>query len=186
MIRSTSDINLLSDFCKKFCNIIDKHTEYIIVSGFVAIASGRIRGTEDIDMIIRPINENEFIKTHNELISKGFIAMQGDNPEELYNEYLKDYLSLRYTFKDSPVPEMEIKFSKDKLDEYQLKTKTKLPLTNIDIWYSSINMNIAFKEELLKSQKDLEDAKHLRIIYSEKVDEKEIKKIKQMIKKYRL
>ena len=33
-------------------------------------------------------------------------------------------------------------------------------------------MNIAFKEQLLKSDKDIEDAQHLRIIYSDALDEK--------------
>ena len=39
-------------------------------------------------------------------------------------------------------------------------------------------MNIAFKEELLRSEKDMDDAKHLRIIYSDVLDENEITKIK--------
>lgn len=47
-------------------------------------------------------------------------------------------------------------------------------------------MNIAFKEELLKSDKDIEDAKHLRIIYGDKIDEKEIEKRKKEIRKLRL
>jgi len=186
MKRSISDLNELKDFCIRFCGIVERYTEYIIVSGFVAIASGRVRGTEDIDMIIRPMNIEQFIKMHGELLKNGFNAMQGTDPKELYEDYLKDKLSLRYTFKDEPLPEMEMKFSKDALDEYQFKTKEKLPLTNMDIWYSSINMNIAFKEELLKSHKDMDDARHLRLIYSEEIDEKEIMKTKQMIKRYRL
>lgn len=185
MTRDVSDLNILSEFCINFCKIIDKYTEYIVVSGFVAIASGRIRGTEDIDMIIKPITQETFNKLHVDLTAKGFVAMQSDNPKELY-EYLKENLSVRYTLEDSPVPEMEIKFSKDKLDEYQLQTKTKLKLTNLDIWFSSVNMNIAFKEELLKSSKDLEDARHLRIIYKEQMDKTEIEKIKKMIQRYRL
>ena len=47
-------------------------------------------------------------------------------------------------------------------------------------------MNIAFKEELLKSEKDIDDAKHLRIIYSDVLDENEIKKIKAEIHRLRL
>jgi hypothetical protein len=111
--------------------------------------------------------------------------MQIESPEELYEEYLLDKLSLRYIKKDQPLPEMEIKIEADALDSYQFKTKTKLDLTGLDIWFSSVEMNIAFKEELLKSQKDLEDAKHLRIVYSEQINENEIVKIKQMINKYR-
>ena len=40
-----------------------------------------------------------------------------------------------------------------------------------NIWFSSIESNIAFKEEYLKSDKDLEDAEHLRIIYKDKIDD---------------
>jgi len=185
MNRQISDKNMLSDFCLKFCRILEKYTDYIIVSGFVAIASGRIRGTEDIDMIIRPVDERKFISMHNDLKKNGFTAMQSDDTKELY-DYLKGKLSLRYTLKNNPLPEMEVKFSKDALDEYQFATRMKLPLTGLDIWFSSVNMNIAFKEELLKSPKDMEDARHLRIIYSENIHEDEIRKIKKMIKRYRL
>ncbi len=53
-------------------------------------------------------------------------------------------------------------------------------------WFSSIAMNIAFKEEYLKSDKDMEDARHLRVVYSDKINEKEINEIKKLIKKIRL
>jgi hypothetical protein len=48
MKRDVSNLNILSEFCTDFCRIIEKYTEYIVVSGFVAIASGRIRGTEGV------------------------------------------------------------------------------------------------------------------------------------------
>ena len=81
---------------------------------------------------------------------------------------------------------MEIKFAKDVLDELQLKTRKKLSFTKLDVYFSSIEMNIAFKEEYLRSNKDLEDAKHLRLIYKGKINADEIKSIKEMIKKLRM
>lgn len=186
MERKIYDKNILNDFCIKFCKVIEKYTKYIIVSGFVAIASGRTRGTEDIDIIIERVNKDVFNKMHNDLKKNSFIAIQGDNAEVLYEDYLSSNLSLRYTLSDRPLPEIELKFVKDLLDGYQLKTRTKLPLTGLDLWFSSINMNVAFKEEYLKSPKDIEDAKHLRFVYQGLIDEKEINKIKQMIKRYRL
>ena len=81
---------------------------------------------------------------------------------------------------------MEIKFSKDKLDEEQLETRQKLEFTGLNVYFSSIESNIAFKEELLKAEKDLEDARHLRIIYEGKIDEDKINKIKAQIGLYRL
>jgi len=183
--RGIDDKNILDRFCIDFCGVIEKHCEYIVVSGFVVIASGRARGTEDIDIIIERIGKDRFVKLHNALTKKGFVCIQSDDPEEIYG-YVKDKLSVRYTYEDKPLPEIELKMSKDELDEYQLKTKTKLPLTGLDIWFSSVNMNIAFKEELLKTDKDIEDAKYLRTIYDEEIDKKEINKIKAMIRRYRL
>ena len=175
--------NILDKFCIDFCKVVEKNCKYIIVSGFVAIASGRVRGTEDIDMIIERLNLKKFIQLHKDLIKNNFVCMQSDSEQEIY-DYLKDNLSVRYTYKNKPLPEMEVKFAKDYLDDYQLNNRIKLKITNLDIWFSSIETNIAFKEELLKSPKDLEDAKHLRNIFS--INELEINKIKKLIKELRL
>jgi hypothetical protein len=185
MERRIKDKNLLNDFAERFCRVVEKHSRYIIVSGFVAISSGRVRGTEDIDMIIEKLDAPGFLALHNALTKAGFKCMQTDDADEIF-EYLAENASVRYTFGDSPLPEMELKFAKDELDEYQLRTRTKLPLTGLDIWFSSINMNIAFKEELLRSDKDIEDAEHLRKVYSELIDGQEIEKIKSLIRKTRL
>ncbi len=175
--------NILDKLCIEFCKIVEKHCKYIVVSGFVVIASGRVRGTEDIDMIIEKLKLEKFIKLHKDLIKNNFVCMQSDSEKEIY-DYLKDNLSVRYTYKNQPLPEMEIKFAKDYLDEYQIQNRIKLKITKLDIWFSSIETNIAFKEELLKSEKDIEDAKHLRNIFP--VNEEKIKNIKQLIKKLRL
>ncbi|MEM5793492.1 MAG: hypothetical protein QXY45_04035 [Candidatus Aenigmatarchaeota archaeon] len=176
--------NFLSNFCLKFTKILERHVEYIVVSGFVAIASGRTRGTEDIDIIIRKMEFENFRKLHKDLEKSGFVCIQSPDPREIY-DYLRDKLSVRYTLKNRPLPQIELKFEVDELDDYQFRTKEKLPLTGLNIWFSSVNMNIAFKEELLKSKKDIEDAIHLRTVYREKVDEGEIKKIKKMIRRLR-
>ncbi len=185
MERAIKDKSLLDKFCLEFCKIVEKHTPYIIVSGFLAIASGRVRGTEDIDMIIPRVTQTIFSKLHDDLAKHNFVCVQSAASLEIYS-YLAENMSVRYTWKDKPVPEMEIKFAKDMLDTIQLQTRQKLSLTGLDVWFSSIAMNIAFKEEYLKSDKDMEDAKHLRLVYSDKIDEKEIQEIKKLIKKIRL
>jgi len=114
------------------------------------------------------------------------LRLFSSNPETIYNRYLADNLSVRYTRKGEYLPEMEIKLAKDELDQTQLLERTKLEFTGLNIWFSSIETNIAFKEELLKSNKDLEDAQHLRIIYKEKLNENNIQKIKNKIKEIRL
>ncbi len=185
MQRQIKDRNILDKFCEDFCTIVEKHCKYIVVSGFLAIASGRTRGTEDIDMIIEKLSLEKFKELFSDLINHNFVCMQSSSAEEVY-DYLKDNTSVRFTWKEKDLPEMEVKFAKDMLDEYQLKNRIKLELTGLNVWFSNVNVNIAFKEELLKSPKDLEDAKHLRIVYAEQINEEEIKMIKQLIKRFRL
>jgi hypothetical protein len=187
MERRIADRTILDDFCESFCKIIDKYTKYIVCSGFVAIAHGRSRGTEDIDMIVEKISLNKFIQLHEDLSKNGFVCMQSDNPKTIYEDYLNEGPSVRYVWKSEGYfpPEMEIKFTKDVLDAEQINQRTKLPLTNLDVYFSSIESNIAFKEEFLGTEKDLEDARHLRIIYKDKFDEQIVKDIKNKIRKYR-
>ena len=181
MNRDVYDRTILDRFAEDFVRVTEKYAKYIIVSGFVAIAHGRSRGTEDIDLIIERIEKEKFIKLHRDLEKAGFECIQSGNAAIIYDDYLNDNLSVRYVRKGSFIPEMELKFVKDALDDYQIKTRKKLPLTGLDFYFSSVEMNIAFKEKLLKSDKDMEDARHLRIIYSESLDEDEIEKIKVMI-----
>lgn len=186
MKREIEDRTILEKFAIDFCNIINKYVIYVVCSGFVAITHGRTRGTEDVDMIIEKISKKRFEELHNALKNGGFECIQSDNPEVLF-QYLDKRTSLRYVRSEQNFfpPEMEIKFPKDELDEQQLKTRKKLPLTGLDIYFSSIEDNIAFKEEFLKNEKDLEDAQHLRIIYEGQIDEDKINRIKEKIKKLR-
>ena len=186
MDRETGDRNILDKFAEDFCNVADKHVKYIVVSGFVAISHGRNRGTIDIDMIIEKISFDKFKRFHEDLVKAGFECLQSSKAEDIY-DYLNKGASVRYVREGRYLPpEMDIKFAKDELDLFQLVHRKKIPLSGMDIWFSDIETNIAFKEELLKDNKDIEDAQHLRIIYKEEINEKYIKEIKRMIKKLRL
>lgn len=186
MRREIKERTILDTFAEDFVDVVEKHAKYVIVSGFVAIAHGRSRGTEDVDMIIERIGIDAFTKMHDDLLRDGFECIQSENPEIIYDDYLKDKTSVRYVRKGHFLPEMELKLARDELDDYQIGTRKKLPLTGLNLYFSSIEMNIAFKEELLKSEKDIDDANHLRIIYSDVLDENEIINIKAEIRRLRL
>jgi len=187
MERKIDDRTILDKFVEDFCNVVEKHCRYIICSGFVAIAHGRTRGTEDIDMIIEKLSKEQFLRFHNDLINAGFKCMQSDSGEVIYSTYLNKGNSVRYVINNDSYapPEMEIKFPKDELDMEQLRQRIKLPLTQLDVYFSSVESNIAFKEEYLGTEKDFEDAKHLRIIYHGKFDEDKVNEIKGEIKRLR-
>jgi len=180
--RRIGDRNILDKFTEDFCSIVDKHAKYIIVSGFVAIASGRARSTEDIDMILEKMPLEKFIDLYKDLDKNGFECMQSSIPKDIF-EYLVKGDNIRYTRKENKMfpPEMDIHFAKDEIDELQLKERQKLDFTNLEVWFSSIESNIAFKEELLGTDKDIEDAKHLRNIYQGKFSEEKVNNIKKDI-----
>lgn len=186
MNRETSDRTILDAFAADFAGLVEKHARYVIVSGFVAIAHGRSRGTEDVDIIIERIPKERFVELHAGLLERGFECLQSADAGVIYDEYLSKNLTVRYIRKGTHIPEMELKLSKDVLDDYQLETRKKYPLTGLELYFSTIETNIAFKEELLKSEKDMEDARHLRIVYEGELDKSEIEKIKQMIRELRL
>lgn len=185
MKREVDDKTILDKFAEEFCEIVDKHCGYFICSGFSAIASGRSRGTEDIDMILEKLSKEDFLKLHKGLVKKGFECIQSENPEEVFN-YLNEGASIRYVRKNEHLPEMEIHFAKDVLDEIQLNERIKMPFTRLNIWFAPLEGNIAFKEEWLKSEKDMEDAKHLRIVYEGKFSEDKVNKFKKLIREVRL
>ena len=186
MKRGVSNKTILDKFTEDFCKIVDKHCKYIICSGFVAISHGRSRGTEDIDMIIEKLSLDKFKKLHDNLIKNNFECIQSNDSKKVYEDYLSKKDSVRYVRKNQLLPEMEIKFAKDEIDNYQLSSRIKIPFTDLDVYFPKIEEAIAFKEEYLKSEKDLEDAKHLRIIYEGKLDEEYIKQFKKRIKKIKL
>ncbi|MDD1778510.1 MAG: hypothetical protein LUQ65_10115 [Candidatus Helarchaeota archaeon] len=178
--------NKLADLCLRFCNVIEKYVKYIVVSGFFTIVSGRSRATEDIDIIIEQFNSDQFLKMHDDLVKNGFSCLQTSIPSEIYDSYLTAFLPVRYIYSKNIIPNIELKFAKDELDHYQIATRKKIEFTELDVYFSSVEANIAFKEELLKSPKDLGDAKFLRIVYQKDINENEISNFKKMIRKYRL
>ncbi len=175
--------SVLDDFCTRFCDVLEAHDwRYAVVSGFVAIASGRTRGTEDIDVLVERRPREDFVCLHEALVRAGFSCMQSDDPTRVY-EQLAANAPVRYQLGTRWLPHMEVKFARDELDEYQLRTRQKLPQTGLPVWFSSVNMNIAFKEHVLKSPKDMEDAIHLRTVFEDLVDEKEIAHIRTLIRR---
>jgi len=186
MKREISDKTILDNFTEGFCEVVDRHCKYIICSGFVAISHGRSRGTEDIDMVIEKLSFEKFKKLHEELVENDFECIQTNDANKIFEDYLSKGDSVRYTQKGEMLPEMELKFAKDEIDNFQLDSRMKIDFTGLNVYFPKIEEAIAFKEEYLKSEKDLEDAKHLRIIYEDKLDENYINNFKEKINKIKM
>lgn len=178
-MQTVDDMNLLTRFTTDFCSIVEKHCPYVVVSGFLAISSGRSRGTEDIDIIIPKLSLEQFKKLHSDLTVKfSLFHLEGLALEELY-VYLEE-ANVRYVYKDRLIPNMEVKFARSVLDEDNLQKRRKIPLTGVDIYFAPIECAIAYKE-YLGSEKDLEDARHLQKVYEDEIDDKELSRYKELI-----
>ena len=149
--RELSD---LDKFVVEFCDVVDRCMKYTLISGYVAILFGRSRGTEDVDMFIEEISFMQFCIFYHELIEKGFWALNADSPMELYS-MLEDKLAIRFAVEGKSIPNMEVKFAKDSLDNLSIAQRQKVMLIkNNFLWVSMIPMQIAYKRYILKSPKD--------------------------------
>ena len=175
--RITSE---LDHFVLAFVRIIEKHTFYCIISGYLAILFGRSRATEDIDMFIERMDKFSFLKMYQELKEKGFWCLNTEKGEDIF-EYLQEGVSVRFARKKEIIPNMEIKFAKKPLDEQSLQDTVKVVTDKGTMIISSLESNIAYKRYALKSDKDIEDAKYLQEIFKEYIDLKKLKKIKDQI-----
>lgn len=181
-IRLDRELSELDLFVLKFIRILEKHTKYAIISGYVAILMGRTRTTEDIDIFIQRLSKEKFCKLYQELLEKGYWSVNVDSAEELYSMLNEDNLGIRIAEKGKVVPNIEIKFIKDKLDELSLKEKIKVITEKGELMISDIPLQVAYKKFVLKSQKDLEDARHLQELFG--IQEEKIRKYKLLLKEY--
>ena len=181
-IQLDRELSELDQIVLKFVNILQKHVRYVLVSGYVAILFGRSRGTEDVDFIIEKLSKDKFFKLYHELLENGFWSISVDDPQELFALLSEEKLAVRFAEKGKVFPNMEVKFVRDALDTWALKERIKIIIKNGDLFTSQIEMQIAYKKFILKSPKDLEDARHLQKLFN--VNEDKINKYKLILEQY--
>lgn len=181
-IKLDRELSELDKIVLKFVNVLKKYAGYVLISGYVAILFGRSRGTEDVDFIIEKISKEKFKEFYQDLMSSGFWAISVDDPEELFALLDEEKLGVRFAEKGKVLPNMELKFVKDALDQLALKEKIKVITKEGELYTSKIEMQIAYKRLILKSQKDLEDARHLQKLFN--IPEEKINKFKFLLEQY--
>ncbi len=163
------ELNSLDRFVIDFTAVLNKlNIKYVIVSGYVSILFGRNRSSEDIDLFIEKMQFTQFTKLWEEL-NKGFECIITSKAEAAYTDYLTNNLAIRFARKGKFIPNMEIKFTKNGLDEWAIENSKEVLINNHKLFISSIELQIAFKL-YLGSEKDIEDAKYLYVLFKEKLD----------------
>lgn len=173
----------LDSFVKDFLEIIKKYTDYLVVSGFVSISTGRTRGTEDVDIIFPIPEKSRFLLMFDDLIKNEFWCYQTDNSQEALN-YVQGLQSIRFARKNEMFPNIEFipfnEYKKAKLFEFTHPQKIKI--SSFEFKIPPIEFEILYKEIILAGKKDKEDAKHLRTFFSDILDSKKFKEYEQVIR----
>ena len=165
------ELNSLDKFVIDFTAILNQlKIKYVIISGYVSILFGRNRSSEDIDIFIEKLDFSVFSRLWEQL-NKEFVCIITDNPKAAYEDYLINGLAIRFARKDCFIPNMEIKFTKTELDNWAIKNSKEVLVNNNKLLISSIELQIAFKL-FLGSEKDIEDAKYLYVLFKDKLDKR--------------
>jgi hypothetical protein len=176
------ELNNLDKFVIDFVNVLEKDVDYVLVSGYVSILFGRSRISEDIDILIPKLNFEKFnILLDN--LNEEFWCINVDDRKELFN-MLNSKHSIRFARKNKSIPNMEVKFIDEPLHLEAFKNRIKVKIKEVNLYVSPIELQILYKELILKSNKDKEDALHLREIFKGHLKKENIKYYEKIIKEY--
>ncbi|MBL7160713.1 MAG: hypothetical protein ISS93_02580 [Candidatus Aenigmarchaeota archaeon] len=179
--------NELDRFVLDFVKILEKHTKYVIISGYVAILFGRNRASEDVDVFVNSFQDFEgFV---DDIQRNGYWIVNEDPNEAL--SMLKEGLAIRVAKKGAFEPNFEIKFPKRDTDFYSLENTVKVILKSGTLYIGSLELNIAFKL-FLSSEKDIEDARFLFKLLKDNIDKERLEyfvnklEVRELFEKYLL
>jgi len=173
------ELSKLDEFVLEFVNILEElDLEYVIVSGYVAILTGRSRGTEDVDVIIEELDEKMTREFAKKIKDGGYWCINS----EISNIYgmLKDDLAVRFAEEDRVIPNFEVRFASDKFERSAIENKVRVDLEQKILYISPIELQIAYKL-YLGSEKDFEDALHLYKLFAEELDKEKLKEYSKQL-----
>lgn len=180
------DLTELDFFVRDFLDVLKKHSDYLIVSGFVSIATGRTRATEDVDILVPVMEKGKFNSLFLDLEKNNFWCYQGESSEKVHEDYVRDKLNIRFARKDKMFPNMEVIF----IDEsrrakfYEFTHPQKIRIKDFEFRIPMLEFEILYKEIVLAGKKDLADAKHLRVLFSEILKKEKFKECREIIRKH--
>jgi hypothetical protein len=172
---------LLDEFVVDFTKILKKYAKYVIVSGYVSILFGRSRATEDIDVIVEKMSKSKFYDFYSDLQKNDYWCVNIENKDEILRMLL-DGFAIRFAKKSNIIPNVEFKFVKNPIEKNAIKTSLDVIMPIGRIRISNIELQIAYKEKVLKSDKDLEDAKHLVMVFKDRINNRLLEKYRGMLK----
>ncbi|MBS3175989.1 hypothetical protein J4457_02015 [Candidatus Woesearchaeota archaeon] len=179
-IELDKELNELDKLVLRFISILKKHSNYVIVSGYISILLGRTRATEDVDLFIKPLSKEQVKTLYEDLEKAGFWCLNTDTAVEMY-DYLHENTTIRFALQGQVIPNFEVKFAQKGLSKKAFEDCITVKTKEGNLIISSLERQIAFKKYYLKSEKDLEDARHIEKYFKENIDFKKIEKVREEI-----
>ncbi|MFC7076746.1 hypothetical protein [Haloarcula halophila] len=157
--------NKLDTLAIEFSEVLGQvDIDHVYIAGYVSILSGRARSTEDVDVLIEPVDAT----TVNQLVSildeREFWGPA--MPLTSMYEMLENGDNIWVAPDDEITPHLEVKFVRDEFDHASLENSITARIGGETIPIGPLELQIAYKL-YLGTQKDIEDAVHLYTLFEE-------------------
>lgn len=161
-----------------FCSVLSAYeVDYVVVSGYVAILTGRSRATEDVDVIIEPLSETDAEALADALDGRGYWGMA--MPLDAMASTLCEGDRIRIAEEGNMYPNFEVWFASNPVEREALSTSLVAVLDDGRINVSAVELQIAYKLWLAKgggspTGKDFEDALHMYLTFEGRLNTDEL------------
>lgn len=150
---------------------------YVIVSGYVAILTGRSRSTEDIDVMLEPLSESKTEELVDALEERGYWGMA--MPLDSMYEMVAEGDRIRIAEEGEMIPNFEVWFADSEFERTVLDSPLAAEVGGETLFVSPIEPQIAYKLALAQDAKsltgkDFEDALHLYSTFEEQLNKEEL------------
>ncbi|UHH26607.1 nucleotidyltransferase [Halobacterium noricense] len=177
-LQVSRELSELDEEVVEFVGVLeDCNIEYVIVSGYVAILTGRSRATEDIDIVLEPLDQQTTKELVETLKERGYwgMAMPLD---EMYT-MLSSGDRIRVAEEGEMIPNFEMWFAKNEVEREALDKAIAAELGAAQLNISPLELQIAYKLRLAQhagstSGKDFEDALHLYETFEESLNREQL------------
>jgi hypothetical protein len=173
-------LNRLDELVLKFCGLLEKHTNYVIVSGYLSIVFGNSRPTLDVDVLFDSFTKDALDKFLTELKKNNFDYV--DPKEKLYEimETKKEKIDV---FDNNSNWYFDFKKVKDSYDKLSLENADIILINNkYKLRIAPIELQIPYKLAKLGSDKDIKDAVYLYNYFENELDKIKLKEYAKMLK----
>lgn len=165
--------NELDRLAITFTEILDDlDIRHVYVAGYVAVLTGRARATQDVDVLLEPLDEAEIDRLVDLLEDHGMWgpAMPLADMYEMASE-----ANIWIAPEGQVIPHIEAKFVQDESGYAALEDPLTARIDGAAVPVGPIELEIAYKL-YLGSQKDFEDALHLFTLFEETLRRAELER----------